>query len=177
MAKQHRDLEKLIEEMLSLLAVPSLPHRRLAVDLQHFAHEADAIIAQAVAQVDFTSPSIITFSTQTFHRAVKLKFVNRLRKVENRPLSSEGSLRYPGRYHLAGMPTIYFASDAVTVAKETELDHVFEPYAIFPIGISLSHVLDLTTNATALQCAIDKESLAQEWKLINRLGSPATFFR
>ena len=97
--------------------------------------------------------------------------VNRI--YDDRPLNTEGSKLYGYRFNFAGEETIYLAQVTTTCVLEVKLDKNYTPYSIWPMGICLSNILDLSSREKCEKLNIDYDLLFGDWETLNFLKIPS----
>lgn len=119
----------------------------------------DSMIEQATAAIATNRIAGQPYSKTVF-RGVRPKFAST-------PLSTEGSTHYPGRFHTAGTPTLYFGESYDLIQKETLGS--LAPKIVFPAKVKLERVFTLTTSSEYIIALIDKRSLLEPWKVVAKI--------
>lgn len=123
--------------------------------------EAVSLIASPKESVGFSRKVL---------KAIKHRFTSNKKISDNKPISTEGSRLFSGRFHFKGThQTLYFAESSITMDAEIKLDEIQMPYSIWPVDINLQNCVDLSNPVAVFQDHYIwlPWILNYEWKLFN----------
>ncbi|MDD9951804.1 MAG: RES family NAD+ phosphorylase [Zetaproteobacteria bacterium] len=159
----------LTREILQTVEQSSLKHLIYQSNLKTLAQTLEPQLRQ-LASCYQAQNELIQPLTGNYHRGVKAQYLNHRKSSANRPLAYDGSIIYPGRFHLQGQPTLYFASRAKTVIDELKMeDGLYPPTTLMEFHVQLQRVLHLDTEERMRSTKISRDLCEEEWKYMNDL--------